>query len=199
MLGRNGVGKTTTIRAICGALPRRHGRILFKDVDIISYRADRIARLGIGLVPQGRGIFPDLTVRENLLLAARPRRGPWSEERVYQLFPRLKERRSHRGNELSGGEQQMLALSRALLMNPDLLLLDEPSEGLAPRLLREIADVLQELKAMGQSILLVEQNLPLALSVADRVYVVNKGRIVYHGTPAELSADEEVKHTYLGV
>jgi len=198
-LGRNGVGKTTTIHAICGALPRRHGRILFKGTDIVAFRADRIARLGLGLVPQGRGIFPDLTVRENLLLAARPRHGPWSEQRIYELFPRLKERLSHRGNELSGGEQQMLALSRALLLNPDLLLMDEPSEGLAPRLLREISDVLKELKALGQSILLVEQNLPLALSVADRVYVVNKGRIVYHGTPAELIADEQIKQTYLGV
>jgi branched-chain amino acid transport system ATP-binding protein len=197
LLGRNGAGKTTTIRSVIGELRPRRGRVVLFGQDVTGAPPERIARLGVGLVPQGRGIFPTLTVRENLLLAARP--GPWTEERVYALFPNLRMRRGHRGAQLSGGEQQMLAIGRALLTNPRLLLLDEPSEGLAPLLVREIGGVIQRLRAEGLAILLVEQHLPMALRVADRLYVLNKGQIVYQGLPAQLRADEHVKHTFLGV
>ena len=197
LLGRNGAGKTTTIRTVIGELAPRRGRVVVFGQDVTGAPPERIARLGVGLVPQGRGIFPTLTVRENLLLAARP--GPWTEERVYDLFPNLRLRRSHRGAQLSGGEQQMLAIGRALLTNPRLLLMDEPSEGLAPLLVREIGRVIQRLREEGLAILLVEQNLPMALRVADWVYVLNKGQIVYQAPPAQLQADAHVKHTFLGV
>ncbi|MDR7482280.1 MAG: ABC transporter ATP-binding protein [Armatimonadota bacterium] len=197
LLGRNGAGKTTTIRSIIGELRPRRGRVVLFEHDVTGAPPERIARLGVGLVPQGRAIFPTLTVRENLLLAARP--GPWTEDRVYDLFPNLRLRRHHRGAQLSGGEQQMLAIGRALLTNPRLLLLDEPSEGLAPLLVREIGHVIQRLRAAGLAILLVEQNLPMALRVADWLYVLNKGQIVYQAPPAQLRADEHVKHTFLGV
>jgi branched-chain amino acid transport system ATP-binding protein len=197
LLGRNGAGKTTAIRSIVGFTPPRAGRVLFEGQAIERWPAYRIARRGLALVPQGRRIFAPLSVRENLLLGARSQ--GWTLERVFELFPRLRERQAQLGGTLSGGEQQMLAIARALLTNGRLLLLDEPSEGLAPLIVREIGTILTALKAERLSLLLVEQNYHLALRVADRVYVMNKGQIVYQGTPAGLEADEEVKRRYLGV
>jgi branched-chain amino acid transport system ATP-binding protein len=200
LLGRNGAGKTTTIRTIIGFTPARAGRVLFQEQDVTRLPPHRIARLGVGLVPQGRRIFPDLSVAENLKIAARgARNGGWTLDKVYRYFPRLRERHRQLGGSLSGGEQQMLAIGRALMTNPTLLLMDEPSEGLSPLLVREIARIVAELKQERLSILLVEQNLPFALSLADRVYVMNKGQIVFEGTPAELNAAETIKHQYLGV
>jgi branched-chain amino acid transport system ATP-binding protein len=202
VLGRNGMGKTTLIRSIIGFTPPRRGRILFKGVEITRLPSHEIARLGIGLVPQGRRIFPSLTVLENLTIGARSRAGNgqgWNLERVFNLFPRLQERAGHRGNKLSGGEQQMLAIARALMTNPEFLLMDEPSEGLAPLLVLELGNVIAQLKQQGLSILLVEQNLPLALRLADYVYVLSKGKVVFEGLPEALEASEEVKHNYLGV
>jgi branched-chain amino acid transport system ATP-binding protein len=197
LLGRNGAGKTTMIRSIVGFTPSREGRIVFEGDEIQRWPAYRIARRGVALVPQGRRIFAPLSVRENLLLGARA--DGWTLERVFGLFPRLRERAEQAGGTLSGGEQQMLALGRALLTNGRMLLLDEPSEGLAPLIVREIGRILQALKGERLSVLLVEQNYHLALRVADRVYVMNKGQIVYEGTPASLEADEDVKRRYLGV
>jgi branched-chain amino acid transport system ATP-binding protein len=200
ILGRNGAGKTTTIRSIIGFTPPRTGKVFFNDRDLTRLSSDRIARTGIGLVPQGRRIFPDLTVRENLTLAARKRNETgWDLERLYAEMPRLRERDHHRGNQLSGGEQQMVAIGRALMSNPELLLMDEPTEGLAPLMVREIARLLVELKQKRQSILLVEQSLPLALQVADRICVMSKGRIVFEGTPQALFENEDVKKQYLGL
>jgi branched-chain amino acid transport system ATP-binding protein len=203
LLGRNGMGKTTLIRSVIGFVKPRRGRVLFSGRDITPLPSHEIARLGIGLVPQGRRIFPSLTVLENLTVAARrgagDGAGAWTLERIFDLFPRLRERQGHRGGMLSGGEQQMLAISRALMTNPRLLLMDEPSEGLAPLLVRELGAAIGRLKAGGLSILLVEQNLPMALQVADEVYVLSKGRVVYHGSPGALSADPDVKQRYLGV
>jgi branched-chain amino acid transport system ATP-binding protein len=197
LLGRNGAGKTTAIRSIVGFTPPRAGHVRFEGQAIDRWPAYRIARRGLALVPQGRRIFAPLSVRENLLLGARA--PGWTLERVFGLFPRLRERQGQLGGTLSGGEQQMLAIARALLTNGRLLLLDEPSEGLAPVIVREIGAILTALKAERLSLLLVEQNYHLALRVADRVYVMNKGQIVYEGTPAGLEADEEVKRRYLGV
>ena len=197
LLGRNGAGKTTAIRSIVGFTPPRAGRVVFEGQAIERWPAYRIARRGLALVPQGRRIFAPLSVRENLLLGARSE--GWTLERVFELFPRLRERQAQLGGTLSGGEQQMLAIARALLTNGRLLLLDEPSEGLAPLIVREIGSILIALKAERLSLLLVEQNYHLALRVADRVYVMNKGQIVYQGTPAGLEADPEVKRRYLGV
>jgi branched-chain amino acid transport system ATP-binding protein len=197
LLGRNGAGKTTAIRSIVGFTPPRAGRVLFEGRAIERWPSYRIARSGLALVPQGRRIFAPLSVRENLLLGARV--PGWTLERVFALFPRLREREQQSGGTLSGGEQQMLAIGRALLTNSRLILLDEPSEGLAPLIVREIGRILLALKAERLSLLLVEQNYHLALRVADRVYVMNKGQIVYEGTPAGLEADEEVKRRYLGV
>ena len=197
LLGRNGAGKTTAIRSIVGFTPPRDGRVVFEGQAIERWPAYRIARRGLALVPQGRRIFAPLSVRENLLLGARAE--GWTLERAFALFPRLREREGQSGGTLSGGEQQMLAIGRALLTNGRLLLLDEPSEGLAPIIVREIGRILQALKAERLSLLLVEQNYHLALRVADRVYVMNKGQIVYEGTPAGLEADEEIKRRYLGV
>jgi branched-chain amino acid transport system ATP-binding protein len=200
LLGRNGSGKTTLIRSVVGFTPPREGAVRFLGRAIHRLPAHAIARLGIGLVPQGRRIFAPLTVTENLTLGARAGDGAgWGVERVFALFPRLRERAQQSGGTLSGGEQQMLAVARALMTNPRLLLLDEPSEGLAPLIVREIGRVLVGLKREGLSILLVEQNVPLALRVADRAYVMNKGRIVYHGPAADLAANEEVKRRFLGV
>jgi branched-chain amino acid transport system ATP-binding protein len=202
LLGRNGVGKTTLIRTIVGFEQPRVGAVRFGGRAIDRLPAFRIARLGIGLVPQGRRIFAPLSVTENLVFGERPDRTAadrWTRERVYQLFPRLRERAQQGAGTLSGGEQEMLAIGRALLTNPRLLVLDEPSEGLAPMIVREIGRMLVLLKSEGLSILLVEQNVRLALRVADRVYVMNKGQIVYHGSPHELEGDEEVKRKYLGV
>jgi len=197
LLGRNGAGKTTAIRSIVGFTPPRAGRVVFEGRAIERWPSYRIARSGLALVPQGRRIFAPLSVRENLLLGARA--PGWTLERVFALFPRLREREQQSGGTLSGGEQQMLAIGRALLTNSRLILLDEPSEGLAPLIVREIGRILLALKAERLSLLLVEQNYHLALRVADRVYVMNKGQIVYEGTPAGLEADEEVKRRYLGV
>ncbi|MGH7367457.1 MAG: ABC transporter ATP-binding protein [Candidatus Rokuibacteriota bacterium] len=198
ILGRNGMGKTTLIRSIVGFTPPRRGRIRYKDTEITRLPAFRMVELGMALVPQGRRVFPSLSVRENLEVARRGH-GRWSLEQVYALFPRLRERAGNRANKLSGGEQQMLAIGRALMSNPDLLLMDEPTEGLAPLLVREVGRVIAELKRSGLSILLVEQNLALALSAADRVHVLGRGQIVHTGTPAELMGNDDVKTRYLGV
>ena len=201
LLGRNGMGKTTTIRSIIGLTPARRGVVRFKGKDVTSLEPYRIAKMGMGLIPQGRHIFPSLTVKENLTMSARTRKkdNPWSLDRVYSLFPALKERASLKGNLLSGGEQQMLTIARALMTNPDLLLMDEPSEGLAPLLVREIGNIIGQIKQSGFSILLVEQNLPMALAVADYVYIISKGVVVYEATSGEFRNNEEVKAKYLGV
>jgi len=199
ILGRNGMGKTTLIRSIIGFTLPRQGRVLFKGTDITEWPSYRSVGLGMGLVPQGRRVFPSLTVTENLAVAAKGNGGPWTVGRVMDLFPRLRERAEHRAGKLSGGEQQMLAIARALMTNPDLLLMDEPTEGLAPLLVREMRRVIGELKARGLSILLVEQNLPLALSVADHVHILSRGRIVHSSSPQALWENEEVKARYLGL
>jgi branched-chain amino acid transport system ATP-binding protein len=197
LLGRNGAGKTTLIRSVAGFTPPREGRVVFGGQPVQAWPAYRIARQGLALVPQGRRIFSPLTVSENLTLGARP--GEWTLERVYALFPRLGERALQPGGTLSGGEQQMLAIARALMTNGRMLVLDEPSEGLAPIVVREIGRIVRALKGGRLSILMVEQNYHLALRIADRVYVMNKGQIVWEGTPAGLEAAEDVKRRYLGV
>ena len=201
LLGRNGMGKTTLIRSIVGFTPPRRGRVLFRDRDVTGWPSNRVVASGLGLVPQGRRVFPSLTVHENLGVAARPRSngGRWTVERVMELFPRLRERAHSRAGTLSGGEQQMLAIARALMTNPDLLLMDEPTEGLAPLLVREVGRVIESLKAGGLSILLVEQNLPLALRLCDHVHVLSRGRIVHSGAPGELWGNEEITARYLGI
>jgi branched-chain amino acid transport system ATP-binding protein len=201
LLGRNGAGKTTVLKSIIGIVKPRSGRIVFAGSEIVGQASYRIARGGIGYVPETRGIFPSLTVLENLTLAARrsPAANGWTLERVYALFPRLAERRASGGATLSGGEQQMLSIARALLTNPRLLLLDEPTEGLAPLIVAEIEAVLAGLKAEGLAILLVEQKLDFALAFADAIAVLGKGRIRWSGTPAEFAAAEDVKHAWLGV
>lgn len=200
LLGRNGVGKTTTIRTVMGLLRPSGGSISFKGDPIEAEASHKRARRGLGLVPQGRGIFPNLSVREQLALP--PRRSDvegWSLEEVYELFPRLQERDRHSGDQLSGGEQQMLAIARALRGSPDLLLLDEPSDGLSPMMVSHVGEILKSLKGRSLSILLVEQNLQLALSVADRIYVMNKGRVVHESSARELAADKEMQQQLLGV
>jgi len=199
LLGRNGMGKTTTIRSIIGFTPPRDGEVRFREKVITHLKSFQIAQMGIGLIPQGRALFPSLSVKENLTMAARSREtaGAWSLDKVYAHFPLLKEREKLKGNLLSGGEQQMLAIGRALMTNPDLLLMDEPSEGLAPKIVREIGHIIGQLKESGFSILLVEQNYPMALSVANYAYIISKGRIVYQSTPDELEANEEIKVKYL--
>jgi len=199
LLGRNGMGKTTLIRSLIGFTPPRQGRVVFKGADITGWPPNRAVDLGMGLVPQGRRVFPSLTVAENLAVAAKRPGGPWNAGRVMDLFPRLRERAQHRAGKLSGGEQQMLAIARALMTNPDLLLMDEPTEGLAPLLVREVARAIADLKAHGLSILLVEQNLGMALGVADQVHVVSRGRIVHSCAPDALWNDTEVKTRYLGL
>jgi branched-chain amino acid transport system ATP-binding protein len=199
LVGRNGAGKTTTIAAIMGLVRPRAGSVRVGGTDVAGWAAHRIARAGIALVPQGRRIFAELSVRENLLVAARAVAGGWDLRRVLDLFPSLDRRLDNRGDELSGGEQQMLAIGRALLRNPTVLLLDEPSEGLAPKLVVEVGEALRSLRGGGLAILLVEQNLALATHVGERVYVMNKGTIVFTGAPAELAAQPEVEARYLGV
>lgn len=198
LLGRNGVGKTTLARSIVGLTPAKHGNILFKDIDITHMPAHRIARLGIGLVPQGRRVFRSLTVREHLQVTARGN-GRWTLERIIELFPNLHERLRSLAGKLSGGEQQMLAAGRALVGNPTLLVMDEPTEGLAPLMVRELGSAIESLKQAGTSILLIEQQLAFALRYADIVFIMSKGRIVHQCTPAELAADAETKARYLGV
>ena len=202
LLGRNGMGKTTTVRSIMGIVRPKAGEVRFLGRPIHGLPSYRVAQTGIGLVPEGRQVFPNLTVRENLVATAANRGGrgdPWTVEKVLDLFPQLAGRQRVLGGALSGGEQQMLAIGRALMTNPDLLLMDEPTEGLAPLLVREVGRVLGELKREGLSILLVEQNLPLALSVADRVHILSRGQIVHSCGPGELRSNEEVTSRYLGV
>jgi branched-chain amino acid transport system ATP-binding protein len=201
LLGRNGMGKTTTIRSIMGLTPPRKGTISYNGQSIVGLSPHRIARLGIGLVPQGRMIFSSLSVTENLKMAARvgDKQDPWTLEKVFSVFPKLEERRKNKGNLLSGGEQQMLTIARALMTNPDLVLFDEPSEGLAPVVVEEVFRVIEELRAAGQSILLVEQDFGMAMSVADYAYIMSKGTIVYESAPDELINNESVKSAYLGV
>ena len=197
LLGRNGAGKSTTLKTIMGIVPARSGRIRFDATDIAGLATHRVARLGIAYVPEDRGVFASLTVHEHLTLASV--RGGWPPGRIYEAFPRLAERRDHRGTQLSGGEQQMLSIARALTVAPRLLILDEPTEGLAPVIVEEIAAIAQRLKAQGLTMLLVEQNYPFAARIADRVYVLGKGRVRWEGTPADLDGDEHVKHTWLGI
>jgi branched-chain amino acid transport system ATP-binding protein len=199
LLGRNGVGKTTLMRAISGLTPARSGAIRYRQDDITHLPAHAIAARGVRLVPQGRRLFPSLEVREHLTVGARPGPRGWDAARVLALFPRLRERLRHRGGKLSGGEQSMLATGRALVGNPALLLMDEPSEGLAPLLVQEMGRILGELRRAGASILLVEQNLAFALAVADRVYLMSKGRIVHEAAPAALARDEATTARWLGV
>ena len=198
ILGRNGMGKTTLMRSIIGFTQPRQGSVRFKGQDITGWASHRMTGLGMALVPQGRRVFPSLSVRENLDVARRGD-GRWSLERVYAVFPRLRERERSRASKLSGGEQQMLAIGRALMSNPDLLLMDEPTEGLAPLIVREVGRVMGELRGQGLSILLVEQNLPLALAVANRIHILSRGQIVHSSTPAELMASEDDKSRYVGV
>ena len=197
LLGRNGAGKSTTLKTVMGIVPVRAGRLRFDGADITGLATHRVARLGIAYVPENRGVFASLTVQEHLTLASV--RGGWPLGRIYEAFPRLAERRDHRGTQLSGGEQQMLSIARALTLAPRLLILDEPTEGLAPVIVEEIAAIAERLKAEGLTMLLVEQNYPFAARIADRVYVLGKGRIRWEGTPAELDGDEHVKHTWLGI
>ena len=197
LLGRNGAGKTTTISAIVGFVRARGGSIRLGERELAGAAPHVVARAGIALVPQGRRVFGDLTVAENLTLTARA--GRWTLERVLELFPALRRRLMSRGDELSGGEQQMLAIGRALMRDPDVLLLDEPSEGLAPKLVDQVRDALVHLREGGLALLLVEQNIALATAVASRVYVMNKGAIVFRGTPAELASQREVEARYLGI
>ena len=200
LLGRNGAGKTTLIRSIMGLTPPRRGEILFHGSSLAHLSPERIARLGLGLVPQGHRIFGSLTVQENLAVIARSGgSGRWTTEAAFRLFPRLRERHAQLAGTLSGGEQQMLAIARALVANPELLLMDEPSEGLAPQIVREVGRVIGRLKEEGLSTLLVEQHIRSALRVADYVYVMSRGQIVYEGTPADLRARHEVLEQHLGV
>jgi len=200
LLGRNGVGKTTLVNSVVGFNPPRRGRILFRGLDITQVSSFETVRSGMGLVPQGRRVFPSLSVEENLKVAEREisRRG-WNAERVYALFPQLKERRAQRAKTLSGGEQQMLAIGRGLMTNPDCLIMDEPSEGLAPIVIQGVWEAIAKLKGEGLSILLVEQNAALALKLVDYVHVMSKGRVVYSAAPQELWANENVKSSYLGI
>ncbi len=202
LMGRNGMGKTTTVRSILGLTPANAGTISFQGHDITALQPYRIAQLGIGLVPEGRQIFPNLSVRENLVATAANRTGrpePWTLQRVYGLFPRLAERAHSLGDTLSGGEQQMLAIGRALMTNPTLLILDEATEGLAPLIRAEIWQCLENLKATGQSILVIDKNVEALTRIAQRHVIIEKGRVVWTGSSAELAANEDVQHQYLGV
>lgn len=200
LLGRNGAGKTTTILTAMGYLRPRPGRIAYGARNIVGLPPHAIARLGIGFVPQERGIFPSLTVRENLTVFSRgTARSRWTLARIYEFFPILRERERNLGFQLSGGEQQILSIARALMLNPTLLLLDEPSEGLAPMILQRIVDALKSLKSDGLAILLVEQNLPVALALGDRHHVLNKGEICFTGTSAQLEGNEAVLKNYLSI
>ena len=198
LLGRNGAGKTTTLRSITGLTPPKSGQILYKGLNIAGRDAYRISQMGIAMVPETRDIFSYLTVRENLAIARRSS-SRWQMDTVLDRFPSLRERLHHKGRELSGGEQEMLAIARALMTGPDLLLLDEPSQGLAPLVVNAVMDTIRELKHQRVSMLLVEQNAEMALQLADRVYVIDHGTVVFEGTPAALRADQQVTATYLGV
>jgi len=197
LLGRNGMGKTTTVRSIMGLTPPGAGSIAFMGKPITGFASYRIAQAGIGLVPEGRQVFPNLTVRENLV--ATQRGAGWNLEKVFSLFPQLKERFSNFGNQLSGGEQQMLAIGRALMTNPRLLILDEATEGLAPLIRAEIWQCLTRLKSAGQSILVIDKNVEALTRIADRHYLIERGKVVWTGTSAELIAAPDVQHRYLGI
>ena len=198
LLGRNGMGKTTTVKSIIGICVPKAGAITFEGKALHGLPSYRIAQAGLGLVPEGRQVFPNLTVRENLVATAK-RGGPWTLERVFRLFPQLRERQSNYGNQLSGGEQQMLAIGRALMTNPRLLILDEATEGLAPLIRQEIYRSIAELKAEGLSLLVIDKDVKALGRVADRHYVLEKGRVVWSGSSAELAADAKVQQRYLGV
>src|ERR1700716_514837 len=202
LMGRNGMGKTTTIRSIMGLTPARAGVIRFAGHDVRSLPSFRIAQWGIGLVPEGRQIFPNLTVRENLVAASGNRaenRDPWTIDKIHALFPRLAERNSNMGVTLSGGEQQMLAIGRALMTNPKLLILDEATEGLAPLIREEIWNSLSMLKARGQSVLVIDKNVANLSKIADRHYIIERGRTVWSGTSAQLVAEPDLQHRSLGI
>jgi branched-chain amino acid transport system ATP-binding protein len=200
LMGRNGMGKTTTVRSIMGLTPARAGRIRFAGEDIRGLPSYRVAQRGIGLVPEGRQIFPNLSVRENLVATAVERDGtPWTLETVYGLFPRLAERKASQGNQLSGGEQQMLSIGRALMTNPRLLILDEATEGLAPLIRAEIWRCLARLKATGLAILVIDKNVDTLIRVADRHFLIERGRVVWSGVSAALAAAPDVQHRYLGI
>jgi len=200
LMGRNGMGKTTTVRSIMGLTPARAGSIRFGGRDIRTLPSYRVAKLGIGLVPEGRQIFPNLSTRENLVATAANRTGgTWTLDKVCELFPRLAERFGSMGNQLSGGEQQMLAIGRALMTNPRLLILDEATEGLAPLIRAEIWECLTRLKQDGQSILVIDKNVEALTRIADRHYLIERGRVVWSGTSAELAAAPDIQHRYLGI
>jgi branched-chain amino acid transport system ATP-binding protein len=207
ILGRNGMGKTTLIRSIFGLTPPRQGSITYRGRSLVGLAPFRIAQMGLALVPQGRRIFKNLSVLENLQLPTSslagkklfPREGGWTQEKVLDEFVQLRDRLRNGGNELSGGEQQMLAIGRALIANPDLVLMDEPSEGLSPRFVLHIGEIMKRMRSLGHAILLVEQNLALALSVADHVHIIASGRFVFSGTPEELKSMPEVLDEHLGV
>ena len=202
LLGRNGMGKTSTIRSIMGLLKPHSGEIYFKGKAVTGYPSYKVAQEGIGLVPEGRQIFPNLSVVENLVAteANRLSKGdPWSVGKVFELFPALKDRKNHMGNQLSGGEQQMLAISRALMTNPELLILDEATEGLAPLIRAEIWKVLETLKSKKQSILVIDKNIDALSRIADRHYIIEKGLVAWSGTSKELSENKELQERYLGV
>src|SRR4051812_33066788 len=202
LMGRNGMGKTTTIRSVMGLTPARSGAIRFAGKDVRSLPSYKIAQLGIGLVPEGRQIFPNLTVRENLVAASGNRIGspdPWTLEKIHALFPRLAERANNMGNTLSGGEQQMLAIGRALMTNPRLLILDEATEGLAPLIRDEIWSCLSMLKGKGQSVLVIDKNVGNLSRIADRHYIIERGRTVWSGTSQQLIAEPGLQHRYLGI
>jgi len=198
LMGRNGMGKTTTVRSIMGLTPARAGHVRFGGAEIRGLPSYKVAQLGLGLVPEGRQIFPNLTVRENLVATATGQ-GEWTLERVHELFPRLAERATSMGNQLSGGEQQMLAIGRALMTNPKLLILDEATEGLAPLIRRDIWNCLARLKATGLSILVIDKNVGALMRVADRHVIIERGRVVWEGASAALAAAPDVQHRYLGV
>ena len=202
LMGRNGMGKTTTVRSIMGLTPARAGSIKFVGQEIRALPSYRVGQLGIGLVPEGRQVFPNLSTRENLVATAANRSGgaePWTLDRVCDLFPRLGERLGSMGNQLSGGEQQMLAIGRALMTNPRLLILDEATEGLAPLVRAEIWQCLTRLKTAGQSILVIDKNVETLTRIADRHYLIERGRVVWTGTSRELAAAPDVQHRYLGI
>ena len=200
ILGRNGVGKTTTLRSIIGLTPPRSGNIVFNGFEIRGKRPFEIARMGIGFVPEDRIIFPDLTVRENLEMGIKKKdRGHWTLERVYEMFPILKERDTQEGGTLSGGEQQMLTIARTLMGNPQLLLLDEPSEGLAPMIIKELENQVRRLKTEGMPVLLSEQNSSFIMRLSDRAYILEKGQVPWKGEVSELKDKPEIMKTYLGV